>query len=316
MEYKDYYNVLGVSRGASEQEIKQAYRKLARENHPDVNPGNKDAEARFKDINEAYQVLSDKPKRQAYDRLGADWNRYQQGGATEYDWGSFDQAGGFGGEQNFSDFFEALFGSMGAGGSGIHFRTGPGGFNVGGGMGGAGMRMQGQDVEQTVEITLEEAFHGTQRRMQLAAPGGSPRTITVKIPAGVDNGNRVRIAGEGSPGMGGGKRGDLLLLISVQPHDRFEREGTTLHTTVPTDLYTLILGGETRIQTIDGKTLTLNIPPGTPNGKVFRLNGQGMPEMNHPDRRGALYAKAEAMLPTNLSSRERELFEELRKIRQ
>lgn len=297
MAYKDYYEILGVARGASEQDIKQAYRKLARKYHPDINPGDKQAEARFKEINEAYEVLSDKEKREKYDRFGGDWRRYEQAGAG----GGFD--GSFYAGGDFADIFETLFG-RGAGqrrGGASDF-----GFNT---------RMNGQDVEQSVDVTLEEAFTGAQRVIQFSNPNGSPRTITVKIPAGVDTGTRVRVAGEGGPGMYGGSRGDLYLIVKVLPHDRFERKGDDLHLRQPVSLYTLLLGGEARVLTINGKTLTLNIPAGTVNGKVFRLSGQGMVRMRQ-ETRGDLYVTVEAQIPTNLSPRERELFEELRRIRE
>ncbi|NJN65456.1 MAG: J domain-containing protein [Chloroflexaceae bacterium] len=313
MKYKDYYQILGVERGANEQEIKQAYRKLARQYHPDINPGDTEAEARFKDINEAYQVLSDKEKREKYDRFGQDWQQYQQTGeAGGFDWGGSGGFGGFGGAGSpggFSDFFEALFGSMGRGGT-RSYSPGPSG------AGGFGLRMDGQDIEQPVDVTLEEAFLGTQRRVQLSGADGTPQVITVKIPPGVDTNRRIRIAGRGGPGMGGGRSGDLYLVVRVLPHAHFEREGNDLRVRVETDVYVLLLGGEVRIPTIDGKTLTLKIPPETQNGRVFRLNGQGMPLMERGDRRGDLHATVVARLPTNLSLRERELFEELQRIRE
>ncbi len=296
MTYKDYYEVLGVKRGASEQEIKQAYRKLARQYHPDINPGDKKAEARFKEINEAYEVLSDKEKREKYDRFGNDWRRYEQAGGFD---------GAAYGSADFADIFESLFGSR-AGGQRRAGPTGFGGFNT---------RLDGQDVEQNLEITLEEAFTGTQRMIQFSNPNGSPRTITVKIPPGVDTGTRIRVAGEGAPGINGGNRGDLYLVVQVQPHSRYERKGDDLSVRVPTNLYTLLLGGETRVPMINGKTLTLTIPAGTPNGKVFRLSGQGMPRMRN-ETRGDLYVTVEAQIPADLSPRERELFEELRRIRE
>jgi curved DNA-binding protein len=285
---KDYYQVLGVSRGASDQEIKQAYRKLARQYHPDINPGDKQAEARFKEINEAYEVLSDKEKREKFDRFGSDWRRYEQGGP----------GADFGGGADFSDIFETLFGSRGG--------RSAGGFNV---------RMDGQDVEQPVEISLEEAFAGTQRTLQFSNPNGSPRTITVKIPAGADTGTRVRVPGEGGPGLNGGTKGDLYLVVRLQPSQRYERKGDDLYLKVETSLYTLMLGGQAAVPTLSGKTINLTIPEQTQNGRTFRLSGQGMPALRS-DRRGDLYVTVTAQLPSSLSSRERELFEELRKLKE
>jgi curved DNA-binding protein len=174
--------------------------------------------------------------------------------------------------------------------------------------------MDGQPIEHEVEITLDEAFTGTQRSLQVSTPSGQPRSLTVKIPAGVDTGSRVRVAGEGGQGMGGGKRGDLFLVIKVLPHDRFERRGDDLETTVQTDLYTMMLGGTVRVPIIGGKTITLNVPANTPNGKKFRISGQGMPRLRAPETRGDLYVRLEALLPVSLSSRERELVEELREL--
>jgi DnaJ-class molecular chaperone len=314
--HKDYYAVLGIGRNASEQDIKKAYRTLARQYHPDVNPGNKQAEARFKEINEAYEVLSDKDKRSKYDRFGPDWQRYEQFsgvGSTSGGGVRGDPFGGVGdaGNVSFADIFETFFGGPGMGGmSGGTWSEGSPG------MGYQTRPEGGRDIEQTVEITLEEAFGGTQRSIQVAGVGGNPgRTIKVKIPVGADNGTRVRIGGEGRPAPRGGKPGDMLLSISVKPHERFTREGNDLHVALPVDLYTLMLGGDARLTMLDGKTLTLAIPPDTPNGKVFRLSGQGMPRLRSTETRGSLYAKAEAMLPQPLSPRERELFEKLRKLR-
>jgi curved DNA-binding protein len=304
MDYHDYYKTLGVERSASEAEIKKAYRKLARQYHPDINPGNKTAEAKFKEINEAYEVLSDKSKREKYDRFGRDWQRYQQGGgAGGFDWGNYSGGAPFGGGGgDFSDFFETLFGGGGGGGRASS-------------RGGGGFRADGPPVEHEAEITLDEAFTGTQRSLQFSSPNGQPRTITVKIPAGVDNGSRVRVAGEGSPGAGGGRRGDLFLIVKIAPHERFERRGDDLETAVQTDLYTMLLGGTVRVPIMGGKTISLNVPAGTPNSKKFRITGQGMPRLRAPETRGDLYVKLEVLLPTSLSTRERELVEELRNIR-
>jgi curved DNA-binding protein len=299
MDYHDYYKTLGVERSASDADIKKAYRKLARQYHPDINPGNKTAEAKFKEINEAYEVLSDKDKREKYDRFGRDWQRYQQGGpGGGVNWGDYAGGSPFGGGGDFSDFFETLFG--GGGGA----RTT--------GRGGAGFRMDGQPVEHEAEITLEEAFSGTQRALQFSSSNGQPRTINVKIPAGVDTGSRVRVAGEGAPGIGGGKRGDLFLIIKVAPNDRFERRGDDLETSVSVDLFTMLLGGSVRVPVMGGKTISLNVPAGTQNGRKFRITGQGMPRLRAPETRGDLYVKLDVQLPAKISDRERALFEELR----
>jgi DnaJ-class molecular chaperone len=339
MEFKDYYKALGVERQASADDIKKAYRKLARKYHPDINPGNAEAEQKFKEINEAYEVLSDSEKRQKYDRFGADFRHYQQsGGASDFDWSQYAQRGtgqrvDFGemGDAGFSSFFETLFG------------PGGGRQTSGYGPGLGGMRREkGQDYEQPTEITLEEAFSGTQRQLRLETPqtcttcggtgaqnnnvcptcggtrvsGSQIRTLTVKVPAGVDTGSRVRVAGEGGPGIRGAARGDLFLVITVLPHPRFERSGNDLKVRTPVDMYTLMLGGETRVPLVSGKTLTLTIPANTPNGKTFRLRGQGMPKLGRPDERGDLFVIAEAQLPTDLSPRERDLVQELRSLRQ
>jgi DnaJ-class molecular chaperone len=338
MDFKDYYKVLGVERKASADDIKKSYRKLARKYHPDINPGNKEAEAKFKEINEAYEVLSDNDKRAKYDRFGADYRHYEQtGGAGGFDWSQYAAQGGgrrvdIGGMDGagFSDFFETLFGNVGS-------RQTSG---YGPGMGGA-RRQKGQDYEQPTDITLEEAFNGTSRQLRVETPQTCPtcngtgaqqnnlcptcggtgvgssqmRTLTVKIPAGVDIGSRVRVAGEGGPGINGGPRGDLFLVVTVLPHPRFERTGTDLKLRTPVDMFTLMLGGEVRVPLLSGKTLTLTIPANTPNGKTFRMRGQGMPKLGRGEERGDLFIVVEALLPAELSPRERELVEELRGIR-
>ena len=317
--YKDYYQTLGVAKDASKEDIRRAFRKLARQYHPDVNPGDRVAEERFKEINEAYEVLSDPEKREKYDRFGAQWRQFERAGGRpeDFNWsqwqaGAGRPAGGgyrtvtpeefeqmFGGA-GFSDFFETLFGG------------GMGGFRTDFGTGRAQARpLSGRDIEHEVQITLEEAFHGTTRALQYE--GG--REIQARIPPGVRTGSRVRLRGQGQPGVAGGPPGDLYLRVEVLPHDRFEREGDDLRTTVPVDLYVAILGGSVPVNALD-RQVRLNIPAGTENGQVFRLNGLGMPRLNDPGTRGDLYAVVSVQLPQNLTDRERELFEQLQGMRQ
>lgn len=328
MEYKDYYKLLGVSKNATEEEIKKAYRKLARQYHPDVNPNDAKAEERFKDINEAREVLLDPEKRSLYDRFGAQWEQYQRAGgqAQDFDWSQWRQArpggqrpytrtvspeefaemfGGSGG--GFSDFFETLFGGgMGARGAGSPFD------NVSfGGAGGAVRPRRGRDLEHNIEITLEEAFYGTTRALQWE----DGRRIEARIPPGVRTGSRVRLSGQGNPGAAGGEAGDLFLIVEVLEHNQFRREGDDLHTTVPVDLYTAVLGGKVPVPAID-KTVRLTIPPETSNGRQFRLSGLGMPKLRSPQERGDLYAEVSVQLPQNLSEQEKELFSELQKLRE
>lgn len=315
MEYKNYYEILGVSRDADEKEIKRAFRRLARQYHPDVNPGDASSEEHFKEINEAYEVLSDPEKRRKYDQLGADWRRWQQAGGRpgDFDWTRWTAGapGGegqrvhvrygtpedledlFGGGSPFSDFFSQIFGGMGAGPGGFEYRVRP---------------QSGQDYEQTVEISLQEAYQGTTRLLQKDG-----RRLEVQIPPGARTGTRVRIAGEGGPGVAGGESGDLYLRVNVVPDPRFERRGDDLYVTVPVDLYTAVLGGQARVPTLSGPVM-LTIPANTQNERVFRLRGKGFPHLQQPDQYGDLYAKVEVQLPTHLTPRQRELFEELRRI--
>ncbi len=319
MEYKDYYKILGVAKDAEQAEIKKAYRKLARKYHPDVNPGDASAEERFKEINEAHEVLSDAEKRQKYDRFGSQWNQYTRTGGRpeDFDWSQwaarpqgqrvhtrqvspeeFEQlfGGGLGG---FSDFFEALFGSMGrAQGSGFQERQ-------------AGPRTRrGTDTEHTIRISLEEAFHGTTRLIQWE----DGRKIEAKIPRGARNGSRIRLSGQGQPGVGRAESGDLYLKVELEPHPVFQREGDDLKISVPVDLYTAILGGEVSVSTFD-RNVELRIPAETANGKVFRMRGLGMPALRNPDQRGDLYATVEVQLPQNLTKEEKKLFKQLQEIR-
>jgi curved DNA-binding protein len=313
MDYKDYYKILGVNKNADEKEIKRAYRRLAREFHPDVNPGDAKAEEHFKEINEAYEVLGDSEKRSKYDKFGASWQQFQRMGGDPggFDWSQWttsgfprgtrvefdgdlgDLFGGRGG--GFSDFFSALFGDMGRRSSGPGQR------------GRAPTR--GQDFEQPVQITLEEAFMGTRRLLEKDG-----RRLEVKIPRGVKTGSRIRVAGEGVPGRSGRPSGDLYLKVTVSPHTVFTRDGDNLSRDIDLDLYTAILGGEARVSTLDGD-VTLKVPPETQSGRTFRLRGKGMPRLRNPDRRGDLFVKVRVRLPQGLNNRERQLFRELADMR-
>ena len=313
---ESFYETLGVSRSASEKEIRSAYRKLARRYHPDVNPNDKGAEERFKEIQGAYDVLSDDDTRKKYDKYG---DRWQQADQIEEMERQRAQAG-FGGG-GFS--FDGGFGDLGS---------------VFGGIFGGGPRgpRRGQDIESPTEVTLEEAAAGTTRTINLQSSepcgicGGSgaignarchtcggagealkPRRLEVKVPPGVRTGSRVRVAGEGRPGMGGGPSGDLYLLVTVLPHARFERNGDDLTVEVAVPYLDAVLGGEVEAPTLTGRVM-LTIPPLTQNGRRIRLSGKGMPVLGRGDRRGDLFTHVNVVLPEHLSEREQALFEELR----
>jgi DnaJ-class molecular chaperone len=296
MEYKDYYKILGVPKSASDKEVKAAYRRLARKHHPDVNPNNKEAEARFKEIGEAYDVLSDKEKRKRYDELGANWQAYGQrpqgwpggAGGVRVD---FEDLGGSGG---FSEFFRTFFGGA-AGGFG---RPDFGGEEV----------PHAADAEADVDLTLAEVLRGTTREVALS---GSRRRVEVKIPAGVREGSRVRVAGEGGRGAGGHK-GDLYLRVRVAPDPVFERRGDDLATAVRVPLTVAVLGGEAQVTTLEG-SIGIKIPAGTPAGQVFRLRGHGLPKLGEKGARGDLLATLAVELPRSLTDQQKQLFEELRR---
>jgi curved DNA-binding protein len=326
LEFKDYYATLGVTKTASDKEIKQAYRKLARKHHPDVNPGDKSAEAKFKAINEAYEVLGDPAKRRKYDELGANWRLYEQAGQQGQPWGSpfggtsageantwtinMGGPGGyrtmteeemrelFGDEDPFSDFFRTFFG---------------GGVREGRGRPGRAPRSQkGRDIEHEVELTLEEAFHGAMRRISIKQ-GGHAHSADVRIPVGVKEGSRVRAAGEGESGLNGGAAGDLYLRVRIRPHPVFERRGDDLYTRVAVPVTTAVLGGEAHVPTITG-TVRLKIPEMTQSGQIFRLKGHGMPAVGRPEERGDLYATVEVQLPRALTREQRQHYEALAKL--
>jgi molecular chaperone DnaJ len=337
MDFKDYYKTLGVKRDASEKEIRSAFRKLARKHHPDVNKDDQNAEARFKEINEAHEVLSDPEKRKMYDQFGADWQRYQQAQAAGFDpnaaqadfsqWFTGQAQSGRGGTRvefrDFGDggdfdFFESLFGGASRG------------------RGGQARPRRGEDQEYEVAITLEEADRGAARTLELQTPvacatcggtgitehrrcptcGGNgvvmqSRRLEARIPAGVQDGGRIRLAGQGGPGYQGGPGGDLYLRVRLLPHERFEREASDLRVSVDVPLYTAILGGEATIPSLNGR-LALRIPAETQNGRLFRLRGKGLRRGGADDARGDLLARVNVVLPTGLTARERDLFQRLR----
>ncbi|MBZ0301172.1 MAG: J domain-containing protein [Anaerolineae bacterium] len=297
---KNYYDVLGVDKSASEKDIKQAFRKLAKQFHPDANPDNPQAESKFKEINEAYEVLSDTEKRAQYDRFGSAFPGGFNGGpganGTRYT--NVD----FGGE-SFSDILENLFGGMGGIGRSSGGWSG-GTVREGGRPGSAAA--QGRDLEQSVTISLYEAYHGASRRVTKGS-----RTITVNIPAGARTGTKVRIAGEGEPGVMGGPAGDLYLIVDVALDPTYERDGDDLSTDVKVDLFTAMLGGEVEVPTMTGP-VRLNIPAGTQSGRKFRLTGKGMPRLKKRDEFGNLYARALVTVPEDLNEEQRRLVEQLR----
>ncbi|MBN1374763.1 MAG: J domain-containing protein, partial [Dehalococcoidia bacterium] len=330
---KDYYNILGIPRNAADKDIKAAYRRLARKYHPDVNPGDKAAEARFKEINEAFEILSDTGKRKKYDQYGSDFEnaeafaRAQQQARQQQQSRTYSRSGGnpfttyeTSDMGDLNEVFESLFKGFGGTGTRTGARRAP---------------RRGQDLEHGIEMTLEEAFNGTRRVLELQSEqvcstcqgvgrikngtcsqcGGAgriirPRRLEVKIPAGVKDGSRVRVAGEGNPGAGG-PNGDLYLVVKVASHPIFKREGDDLQVEVPVSMVTAVLGGEVQVPTLKGSKLALRIPAETQNGKIFKLGGQGMPRLNATIR-GDMMAKITVVLPTHLTEKERNLFEQFR----
>jgi curved DNA-binding protein len=319
VEFKDYYQTLGLVKTPSAKEIKQAYRKLARKHHPDVNPGDKAAESKFKEINEAYEVLGDPEKRKKYDELGANWRQYEQaqqagdspfgdirwttGGAGQGGYRAVDEEelrSMFGDANPFSDFFQAFFG----GGPTTERR----------GRGARSTRVRaGRDVEDEIELSLEDAMRGATRRLSIKQEGHT-RTVDVRIPPGVGDGSRVRVPGEGERGASGGRSGDLYLRVRLAPHPGFERRGRDLHTQVSVPVTTAVLGGEAEVPTVGDKPLRLKIPPMTQNGQVFRLKGHGVPALGKPAERGDLYAAVTVAMPRHLTAEQRQHYEELAKL--
>jgi DnaJ-class molecular chaperone len=307
---RDYYEVLGVPRTATQKEIKAAFRRLARQYHPDVNPTDPDSAEKFKEINEAHEVLSDPEKRQKYDQFGADWEQYEawqkagrpggapfgQGDHVEYRTVSpEDLEDLFGSESPFSDFFHDLYGRGTGPGTRGDFDLGP---------------LAGEDVEAETSISLEEAYRGTLRTVELQTPEGS-RRMEVTIPPGVRDGARVRVRGQGTPGRNGGHPGDLFIRVKVLPHPTFRREGDDLHVRVPVPLDVALLGGEVMVPTAKGTRVSLRVPTEVQNGTRLRLRGLGMPRVGG-EGQGDLYAEVDVRLPVPLSPEARELAQRLR----
>jgi curved DNA-binding protein len=303
VEFKDYYATLGVPKTATDAEIKKAFRKLAREHHPDVNPGDKAAEAKFKEINEANEVLGNPESRRKYDELGANWRNYEnvgpqhqyQGGRRSRTVTPDEMQDIFGGGGvDFSDFFTTFFG--------------------GGGQGPRQPRARrGRDAEQLMDLTLEEAFNGTSRILAIDR-NGKPHRVEVRIPAGIKDGSKVKVRGEGERGSGDMPGGDLYLVARILPHPRFERKGQDLYMRVPVPVTTAVLGGEISVTTLSGATLKVRVPELTPAGRTFRLRGHGMPDVKSPDSRGDLFVAVDIQIPAQLSREAREHYEALGKL--
>ena len=310
MDFKDYYEILGVPPNADRKVIQQTFRQLARKHHPDVNPGNKKAEEKFKTINEAYQVLSDAKQRKKYDELRAQYLQWQHTGGQQqqdFDWQNWSAQPGtgtrtqyaspedlediFGSASPYSDFFKSIFGGETGRGSPPRSR-------------------RGRDVDYEIDLTLEEAFRGTDRLLEVDG-----HQIRASIPLGVRTGTRVRLAGQGEPGKNGGLAGDLYLIIKVLPNDIFERDGDDLHTDIPVDIFTAIAGGEVRIPALE-RSLTLTIPPRTHANQTFRLRGKGMPYLREPNKRGDMFARVRLVLPDALTNQEVESIRALASARQ
>jgi len=303
MDFKDYYEILGVAPNAEKKVIQQTFRQLARKFHPDVNPGNKEAEEKFKTINEAYQVLSDAKQRKKYDELRAQYQQWQQTGGRQqdFDWQDWSVQPGkgarvqyaspedlvdlFGSASPYSDFFTNIFGQA--------YRSGRGS-----GRSAPPSSRRGRDVEYEVDLTLEETFHGAERLLEIDG-----HRIQAGIPPGVRTGSRVRLAGQGEPGQNNGLAGDLYLLIQVLPHDTFERDGDDLHIDVPVDIFTAVAGGEVRIPGLE-RPLTLKIPARTNANRTFRIRGKGMPHLHDTKKRGDLFARVRLVLPDPLTDEE------------
>ena len=307
MDYRDYYKILGVNKKASQADIKKAYRKLAMKFHPDKNQEDAKAEEKFKEISEAYEVLSNVENRRKYDQLGANWKHYEKNGAYANQGFGHGQYGGyyrtgsdgidmddiFGGG-GFSDFFKTFFGA-GFGGDRTQSRQ--------------RSSLKGRDYKTTLSLTLLEAYQGTERMIEIDGT-----RIKVKVGKGVDDGQRLRVKGKGGRGSAGGQSGDLYLLINILPDPRFKRKRADLYTTVDIDLYTAVLGGKLTVETLKGP-VNITIPQGTQNTKTFRLKNMGMPKYGQSGISGDMFVKIHVEIPAKLNSEEKNMFEKLRKLK-
>lgn len=329
MDYKNYYDILGVSKSATQDEIKKAYRKKAAKFHPDKNPDDPSAEDKFKEVGEAYEVLKDSEKRDLYDKVGKDWKKYQRsgGGANGFDWSQYaNQGQGFGGQQSYRVNMDDIFGGGGASGGGSPFSSFFETIFGGGSQGESPFGRQSQSrprdygaqagrqpaskkhINADVTIPLQQAYEGTSRTVRV----GSEK-MKVKIPAGIEDGQQLRLKGKGSSTAKGGPKGDLLLTIKINMPENYERKGNHIYYDHPIDLYTAVLGGETIINTFAGKA-KLNIPAGTSSGKLFRLKNMGMPSFNNKAKKGDLLVRIQIQVPEDLSKEEKELFGKLEKL--
>jgi len=314
VQYKDYYQILGVARTASEQEIKTAYRKMARKYHPDANKNDPTAEDRIKEINEAYEVLKDQDKRQKYDQLGQNWkagDNFRPPPDTSgfsFDFGNMGNMGSMGnmggGAASFSDFFESLFGqTFGTPGQG------PRAGGTAGQAGAAAARKRSLDQEADIELVVEELAQGARRTLQVTAQGGKTKTIEVKIPKGMRAGKKVRVPGEGATFPGGTEKGDLYLRIKVRPHKYYTIDGDNLVVELAISPPQAVVGGEVTVTTIGGP-MTIKVPAGTQGGRMLRLKGQGLPTVDNKGS-GDLLIRTKITIPTTVSDKERGLYEQL-----
>jgi curved DNA-binding protein len=303
MTFKDYYKILGVGKTATQDEIKKAYRKLANKYHPDKTKGDKAAEEKFKEINEANEILSDPAKRKKYDQFGADWKHYEEAGQQPggFDWSKYTGGHAGQGRTMSQEEFSAMFGDEGA--ENI-FETIFGQHT--GGRGGRRSRVsKGEDFEAETTLSLEEAYHGSARLLKI-----NDQTIKISMKPGIADGQVLRVAGKGGRGSNGGPNGDLYITVRIAPHAEFQRRGNDLYCDKPIELYTAVLGGKARIKTIKN-TVNIDIPMGTPNGKVLRLLGLGVPVYGTKNEFGNMYVTVVIQLPDHLNEEEIDLFRKL-----